>query len=154
VAARHAAAFAADGTRHLVGRLRANVIRAGLRRISLAYSRISLADVAAKLGLPSEEDAQHVVAKAIRDGGVAASLDHDARVMLSAAPADVYATEEPQAAFHARIAFCMDVHNEALRAMRFDAAGGAQREWDDANALRERQEQGLQAALEEDDMDF
>ena len=26
--------------------------------------------------------------------------------------ADIYATQEPQAAFHARIAFCLDTHNE------------------------------------------
>ena len=47
-------------------RLRHNVIRAGLRRISLAYSRISLADVAAKLGLANVEDTECIVAKAIR----------------------------------------------------------------------------------------
>ena len=30
----------------------------------------------------------------------------------SARAADVYSSEEPQAAYHARIAFCMDIHNE------------------------------------------
>ena len=51
---------------NLIVRLRHNVIRAGLRRISLAYSRISLADVASKLGLPNVEDTESIVAKAIR----------------------------------------------------------------------------------------
>ena len=60
------AVFLADRTHNLVVRLRHNVIRAGLRRISLAYSRISLADVAAKLGLPSVQDTESIVAKAIR----------------------------------------------------------------------------------------
>ena len=46
----HGGTFAADKTANLVARLRHNVIRAGLRRINLAYSRISLQDVAAKLG--------------------------------------------------------------------------------------------------------
>lgn len=32
---------------------------------------------------------------------------------------DVYATEEPQKAFHKRIAFCLDVHNEAVKSMRY-----------------------------------
>lgn len=50
VADRHAQVFAADQTSRLIVRLRHNVIRAGLRRISIAYSRISLKDVAAKLG--------------------------------------------------------------------------------------------------------
>jgi 26S proteasome regulatory subunit N3 len=43
--------------------LRHNVIKAGLRLISLSYQRISLADVAAKLQLDSAEDAQYIVAK-------------------------------------------------------------------------------------------
>ena len=50
---------------------------------SIAYSRISLADVAAKLALPSVEDTECVVAKAIRDGGVDAVLDHEAGAMMS-----------------------------------------------------------------------
>ena len=50
VAEKHAGVFEADRTRNLIVRLQYNVIRAGLRRINLAYSRISLADVAARLG--------------------------------------------------------------------------------------------------------
>lgn len=50
VAEKHAAEFTADKTRNLIVRLQFNVIRAGLRRINLAYSRISLADVATRLG--------------------------------------------------------------------------------------------------------
>ena len=50
VAEAHGGTFAADKTANLVARLRHNVIRAGLRRINLAYSRISLQDVATKLG--------------------------------------------------------------------------------------------------------
>lgn len=65
-AAAHAATFRADRTHNLIVRLRHNVIRAGLRRISLAYARISLADVAAKLGLASVQDTESIVAKAIR----------------------------------------------------------------------------------------
>ena len=149
---KHRNAFSSDGTRLLVGRLRANVIRAGLRSIASSYSRISVADVAKKLGLSSREDAEFIVAKTIRDGGVAASIDHDEGVVTAAHGLDVYATDEPQAAFHARIAFCMDVHNEAQRAMRYDSK--PQREWDDANELRERQDQELQAVLEDDEMDF
>ena len=33
---------------------------------------------------------------------------------------DVYSTGEPQAAFHARIAFCLDLHNEAVKSMRYE----------------------------------
>lgn len=153
VASRHDATFRTDRTHNLIVRLRHNVIRAGLRRIALAYSRISLADVAAKLGLSSVTDTESIVSKAIRDGGIDAAIDHDAGVLSVARLADVYSTEEPAAAFHARVAFCMDIHNEALKAMRFEGSA-AKAEWEDATKLRERQEQELAAALEEDDMDI
>lgn len=63
-------------------------------------------------GLASVEDTECIVAKAIRDGGVDAVLDHANGWMLSKDIADVYATAEPAAAFHARVAFCLDIHNE------------------------------------------
>ena len=50
VAEAEEAVWVKDRTHNLIVRLRHNVIRAGLFRISLAYWRISLADVAAKLG--------------------------------------------------------------------------------------------------------
>lgn len=45
-----------------------NVIKTGLRKISLSYSRISLADIASKLTLDDAASAEFVCAKAIRDG--------------------------------------------------------------------------------------
>lgn len=97
VAEQHAAAFATDGTANLIVRLRNNVIRAGLRRISLAYSRISLADVASRLGLEgSQRDIECVVAKAIRDGAVDVTLDHEAGCLVSNEVLDIYSSYEPQ----------------------------------------------------------
>lgn len=63
---------------------------------------------------------EYIVAKAIRDGGIDAVLDAAGGFMASRDRADVYSSAEPQAAFHARIAFCLDLHNEAIKAMRFD----------------------------------
>jgi len=51
----------------MILRLNQIVIRIGLRKISLAYSKISLADIALKLNIPGE-DVEFVVAKALRDG--------------------------------------------------------------------------------------
>lgn len=51
--------FVADKTQNLIVRLQYNVIRAGLRRINLAYSRISLADVATRLGEFSSASYSH-----------------------------------------------------------------------------------------------
>lgn len=40
---------------------------------------------------------------------------------------------------------------QAIKAMRYGEGGGATKEFEDATALREKQEQELQAAMEEDD---
>ena len=155
VAETHAAAFAADKTHLLVARLRRNVIRVGLRRVSLAYSSISLADVAAKLGLvASSEDVERVVAKAIRDGSVDASLDNERQLLVGAAATDAYATREPQAAFHARIAFCLDAHNEAVRAMRYPpVAREAKRGGHSAKDVLALEEELATHIMEDDEMD-
>lgn len=55
--------FQNDHTYTLIIRLRHNVIKTGIRRISLSYSRISLRDIAAKLGLDDALDAEYIVAK-------------------------------------------------------------------------------------------
>ena len=62
------------------------------------------------------------MAKAIRDGAIDAMLDHDAGAMVSRASQDVYVSGEPSEAFHARVAFCLDLHNEAVKAMRFEVS--------------------------------
>ncbi len=61
VADANAKVFATDKTQNLIVRLQYNVIRAGLRRINLAYSRISLKDVASRLGVcPSCDACGHI----------------------------------------------------------------------------------------------
>jgi 26S proteasome regulatory subunit N3 len=62
---RYADQFKADHTYTLILRLHHNVIKTAVRMISLAYSRISLADVAQKLRLESSEDAEYIVAKVL-----------------------------------------------------------------------------------------
>jgi 26S proteasome regulatory subunit N3 len=44
------------------------VIKTGLRKISISYSRIALSDIAAKLHLDGPDQAEFVCAKAIKDG--------------------------------------------------------------------------------------
>lgn len=61
-------AFKADKNHTLVQRLGHNVLKTGLRKISVSYSRISLSDIATKLDLPSANAAEYICAKAIRDG--------------------------------------------------------------------------------------
>jgi len=152
----HASTFQADGNVTLVMRLRQNVIRAGLRNISLSYSRICLSDAAAKLALDHPEDMESIAAKAIRDGVIDATLDHAAGVLISKDAIDAYSTLEPQAAFHKRITFCLNLHNDTVKAMSYppDAHKG---ELPDADTIKERQreEQELaQSLAEEDEADF
>lgn len=58
--------FERDRNLTLIQRLGFNVMKIGLRKIYLSYSRISLADIADKLHLPSLASAEYICAKAIR----------------------------------------------------------------------------------------
>ncbi|KAI1916092.1 26S proteasome non-ATPase regulatory subunit [Ophidiomyces ophidiicola] len=115
----HGATFREDGTYTLVLRLRQNVIKTGIRMMSLSYSRISLRDICLRLGLDSEESAEYIVAKAIRDGVIEATIDHEHGYMKSKEIGDVYATKEPGEVFHERIQACLNLHDESVKAMRF-----------------------------------
>ncbi|CDY54331.1 BnaCnng26770D [Brassica napus] len=46
--------------------------------------------------------------------------------MVSKETGDIYSTNEPQTAFNSRIAFCLNMHNEA-RAMRRGERGSSKR---------------------------
>jgi len=115
----HSESFRRDGTYTLILRLRQNVIKTGIRMMSLSYSRISLRDICIRLKLESEESAEYIVAKAIRDGVIEASLDRERGFMKSKEVGDVYATREPGEAFHERIQACLSLHDESVKAMRF-----------------------------------
>ncbi|KAL4358713.1 hypothetical protein AHAS_Ahas08G0004900 [Arachis hypogaea] len=158
IADKFATTFSTDRTHNLIVRLRHNVIRTGLRNISISYSRISLADVAKKLRLNSANpvaDAESIVSKAIRDGAIDARLDHANGWMVSKETGDIYSTNEPQLAFNSRIAFCLNMHNEAVRALRFPP--NTHKEKESAEKRRERQQQEQELAkhiAEEDDDEF
>ncbi|CDK25553.1 unnamed protein product [Kuraishia capsulata CBS 1993] len=108
-----------DNNYNLVLRLRQNVIKTGIRIISLSYKKISLKDVCIKLHLDSELSAEYIVAKAIRDGVIEATIDHENGFMQSNELLDVYSTREPQDEFDRRIKFCMSLHNDSVKAMRY-----------------------------------
>ncbi|KAG6499185.1 hypothetical protein ZIOFF_038941 [Zingiber officinale] len=158
VAEKFSGTFSSDKTHNLIVRLRHNVIRTGLRNLSISYSRISLADVARKLRLDSANpvaDAESIVAKAIRDGAIDATIDHADGWMVSKETGDVYSTIEPQIAFNSRIAFCLNMHNEAVRALRFPLNSNKEMESEEKRRERQQQEQELAKHIaEEDDDDF
>ena len=80
---------------------------------------MSLAEVATRLGLPSATSAEFIVAKAVRDGVIDATIDHEQGYVQSHDLVDVYETVEPAEAFHRRIAYCLTTHNDAVRGMRY-----------------------------------
>ncbi|PJF19428.1 Proteasome regulatory particle subunit [Paramicrosporidium saccamoebae] len=111
--------FDADRTLMLVQRLHQNVLRAGLKRLSSAYSRIPLTDVQRKLGLPSVEDTVFVLLKAIQDGVIGGEIDHHGGFLASASVPNPYYTTEPQESFNTRIVAINALHDDCLRAMRY-----------------------------------
>ncbi|WFD18245.1 26S proteasome non-ATPase regulatory subunit [Malassezia caprae] len=147
----HEALFLRDKTYSLILRLRHNVIKTGIRRISLAYSRISLADITRKLHLDSEEDAEYVIAKAIRDGVIDARVEHDSATMVSNEAVDIYATNEPQTQLQQRIDFCLQLHNDSVKAMRY-SLDSHRAELASATAAHER-ERELANEIADGDMD-
>eukprot|EP00928_Gymnodinium_smaydae_P024449 TRINITY_DN1977_c0_g1_i1.p1 TRINITY_DN1977_c0_g1~~TRINITY_DN1977_c0_g1_i1.p1 ORF type:complete len:504 (+),score=161.15 TRINITY_DN1977_c0_g1_i1:106-1617(+) len=147
----HEALFKKDKTLTLINRLRYNVIKTGLRSINTSYSRISLQDICTKLGLESPQDAAGVVAKAVVDGVIDATIDYDQQFVKSNARYDLYASNEPQKAIHKRIAFCLQLHNDAVKAMAYPDESN---EKDDLEERREREKRALADVDEDDDDDM
>lgn len=149
----HTATFKLDKTYSLVVRLSHNVVKTGLRRINVSYSRISMVDISRKLHLESPQSAEFVCAKAIRDGVIDAVLDHENGWMQSNELSNVYASTEPQRAFHKRTEFCLDVHNEAVKAMRYPADAYKKEKKGDKEPDKTEEElaQEIEEELEEED---
>jgi len=119
------ARFEKDRNFSLVQRLHSSVIKTGLKAIGAAYSRISFTDIARKLELETEdsspaEAAFYLCAKAIRDGVLDASIDSDGAWMSSSDQVDIYSsTSDPQKAYQRRINFLTQVHNDAVKSLRY-----------------------------------
>ncbi|KAG5337244.1 putative 26S proteasome regulatory subunit rpn3 [Termitomyces sp. T112] len=136
---KHSAQFEADKTYTLIVRLRQNVIKTGIRRLSLSYSRISLRDICLKLHLDSEEDAEYIVGKAIRDGVIEGRIVHEKGWMECAVQKDGYGPEVSEA-FARRIGFCLQLHNESIKAMRYPM-NAHRKELAAAEGAREREKE-------------
>ncbi|GFE54473.1 proteasome regulatory protein protein [Babesia ovis] len=116
---KYRAQFEKDGTLFLIARLRHNVIKGGLRKINLAYSRIPIEKVAQKLGIKSVEETECIIAKAINDGIIEATIHRDGKYMESKANVNLYTSDQPMMAFDKRINFCLKLHSNAIQACCF-----------------------------------
>lgn len=139
-----------DKNYNLVLRLRQNVIKTGIRIISLSYKRISLKDICIKLHLDSELTAEYVVSKAIKDGVVEATINHTQGFMESNEVIDIYGTTNPQAEFDRRIKFCMQLHNDSVKAMRYPMQDEESKDSNEEALAREREQELVQFLQEED----
>ncbi|KAF8155645.1 PCI domain-containing protein [Crassisporium funariophilum] len=147
---KHAAQFEEDNTYTLIIRLRQNVIKTGIRRLSLSYSRISLRDICVKLNLDSEEDAEYIVGKAIRDGVIEGRIVHEKGWMECGTQKSGYGPEVSEV-FGRRIAFCLDLHNQSVKAMRYPL-NAHRKELAAAEGAREREKE-LAKEIQDGDLD-
>ncbi|KAK6741048.1 hypothetical protein RB195_009105 [Necator americanus] len=159
VVKQHGPVFEKDETLTLIVRLRQNVIKTAVKQISLAYSRITIKDIAQKLGMSNEIETEYLVAKAIADGAIDAVITCETkdgqRFMRSSETVNVYTTTEPQMHFDSRIRYCLELHNQAVKALRYPPKNKCDVE--SIEAQREREQQELEFAKEmadEDDEDF
>jgi len=145
----HEARLTSDALYALTTRLHHTVIRAGLRKIGMSYSRLSIAEVATKLSLPPGENAELLVARAIRDGVLAAEIDHKGGFVKTQIAEDIYSTAEPAAQFDQRIQFCLKVHEDAVKAMRYPDTRDEEARREAERVAREEAE--IAAEIEEED---
>jgi len=83
-----------------------------------------------------------------------ATLDHEAGTLRSKEHIDVYSTTEPMEAYHTRISFCLKMHNEAVRAMRYPPNMPKQAlplSDEEQKEKREAEKEILEKAQEDDD---
>ena len=109
------ATFNADDNHLLILRLRHFVLKTALRTITLAYSRISIRDICVKLKTDSEEETEYIVAKAIRDGVIEATIDHTGAFMQSRVARNVYETDEPQQQLTRRTTYLQNMYSETVK---------------------------------------
>ncbi|OCH87224.1 hypothetical protein OBBRIDRAFT_796403 [Obba rivulosa] len=148
---KHAAQFEADKTYTLIVRLRQNVIKTGIRRLSLSYSRISLRDICVKLHLDSEEDAEYIVGKAIRDGVIDGKIVHEKGWMECGGQKGGYGPEVSEV-FTRRIDYCLELHNQSVKAMRYPL-NAHRKELAAAEGAREREKELAKEIQEGGDLD-
>ncbi|CCE63129.1 hypothetical protein TPHA_0E00330 [Tetrapisispora phaffii CBS 4417] len=108
-----------DGNYQICVRLRSNVIKTGIRIISLTYKKISLKDICLRLHLDSEQTVEYMVSRAIRDGVIEAKINNEEGTIETSELLNTYGTTQPQQMFDERINFVNQLHDECVKAMRY-----------------------------------
>ncbi|THD19962.1 26S proteasome non-ATPase regulatory subunit 3 [Fasciola hepatica] len=96
---------------------------------------------------------EHHHEEAIRDGVIDAIINHEQGHVTTKETLDLYSTREPFDQFHQRIRFCLGVHNQAVKAMRYPPKQ-YNKDIESAEERREREQQELESAKELSEEDF
>jgi 26S proteasome regulatory subunit N3 len=105
--------------------------------------------------LDSSEDVEHIIAKAIKDGILDATINHEEGYIQSKVTLDVYSTEEPTKVFHSGINFCIKIRNSSIKAMRFPPSTKTKEELEKEEVERKKKEEeyGIEEPEFDDEMD-
>lgn len=145
--------FQKDKNLSLILRMRNTVIMTGLLKINVSYSRIHFKDICEKLQLESIEDAEYIVSKAIKDGIIDATINHAEGYIQSREIIDAYSTDEPQKQFNKRIQQFLEIHNEAVKAMRYRPDPKKQEDEEEYKRKQKEENELVNSLVEDDDMD-
>merc|ERR1712153_89441 len=99
--------------------------------------------------------AEYIVAKAVRDGVVDATINHQDKFVTSNEVTDIYSSTEPHDAFHQRISFCLSLHNDLVKSMRYPP-NAYRRYLEDPEQRKNREDDTAEivASMEEEEEDF
>lgn len=115
--------FEADGTLMFISRLHQNVVRAGLKRICAAYTRISLVELSRRLCLESVDDVKYIVLKAIKDGVISDVSLCGADLVRKEGVRYMYRSSLPHHQLHERIDGCCRLLAQVQKSMTFRDVG-------------------------------
>ncbi len=111
--------FVKDKTYALILRLRKNVIKAGIRSISLCYKKISIKDICIKLKMDSEISTEYILNKLIKDHIIEASLDNENSYMKSKEFLNIYDSDIPAFEFNKRIEAINSIKKSFVKEMNY-----------------------------------
>ncbi|KAF7458245.1 putative 26S proteasome regulatory subunit RPN3 [Cryptosporidium felis] len=136
-----------DGTLSLVKRLAHNVIRSGLKTICSSYSRIYLDDIADYFGWDNSHDVEGVVTKAIFDKVVEAKINDDIKCVETKQRHESYGSESMLNSLHSRIAFCLLLRSNTIKAMEYPQNISSKNEFDGDEEARRLTQEEIEAAV-------
>ncbi|GMM35505.1 proteasome regulatory particle lid subunit [Saccharomycopsis crataegensis] len=146
----YSGSFIRDKTYNLILRLRKNVIKTGIRLISLCYKKISIRDICIKLKMDSEVSTEYILNKLIKDHIIEAGLDNKESYMKSREFYNVYDSEVPAAEFNKRIEAINAIKKSFVKEMNYPES---KNRFNSKDILEYEQEMELIRAGEDTDFD-